>query len=572
MKNEYKQAEGNLSLLVLVNSLHREDYLELDEIIFSALNHFGMPYEIMDLEQDRLSGHTANSHSCIMLAQENLGKRSSTGENEVIAEAVKEGVGLVSFDSRVDLYSAELAKVFMLASHSSPGEIKEITVSRNNQYITGTREKGESIGFLKPLGISKVETSGAPEVLLSTIDGFPVLLAGKYGEGRVVQFLLSSKVWLDDYLGHAEGMDDFFWKSLVWAAKKPFLMQAMPPFVATLFDDCSSSYNHFGYLDIFNNHNYIPHLELYLHDIDKITHYGGNDDSKVIKAKYDEGLAEFAAHGFTYNFQIYYDHQNKKPYSKKQMDKHFTMFDEKFSGWGIKPSKYLNAHFGEVGFNALPYLKDRGIIFLGGHSLNEPWLLESSERREWNPKPYGHTGFILDCMPDYPDFFAAKAMVGRRMLTSAPNELGDCLWGNTIFWDENTFNDMEGAAKQACMQIKRGLDSLFFGYLMTHEQRIAVLSRKELDNMLTLVDRYMAKYDIIYKSLGYAAQYGKNIYNSHIAAANGNRGKATCTLRGKTDMTTSIYFFTGKDDQLEYKFIDVPPFTGQTTVSSEVKL
>ena len=48
---------------------------------------------------------------------------------------------------------------------------------------------------------------------------------------------VSPKVWLPETLGHAWGLDDFFWRGLAWVARKPFVMKAMPPFATMRFDD-----------------------------------------------------------------------------------------------------------------------------------------------------------------------------------------------------------------------------------------------------------------------------------------------------------------------------------------------
>src|SRR5439155_9961725 len=129
------------------------------------------------------------------------------------------------------------------------------------------------------------------------------IVAWQIGAGRTVHFALSSKVWLNEYLGHASGLDDVFWKALVWAARKPLVMRAMPPFVTARVDDCSGSgsphargpemANHcFRYIDVFNEYGYVPNIGLFTDDLTE-------EDTRIVKAKYDAGLAEFSPHTFT---------------------------------------------------------------------------------------------------------------------------------------------------------------------------------------------------------------------------------------------------------------------------------
>ena len=68
-------------------------------------------------------------------------------------------------------------------------------------------------------------------------DQFPAVLAGVCGSGRAVQFACSPRIWHGEFLGHAMGLDAFFWRAIVWAARKPFVAQMMPPYVTIRVDD-----------------------------------------------------------------------------------------------------------------------------------------------------------------------------------------------------------------------------------------------------------------------------------------------------------------------------------------------
>ena len=57
-----------------------------------------------------------------------------------------------------------------------------------------------------------------------------------YGSGHAVQW--GSYDWMShDVLGPLFGLDDLVWRSIVWAARKPFVMQGLPPFVTMRMDD-----------------------------------------------------------------------------------------------------------------------------------------------------------------------------------------------------------------------------------------------------------------------------------------------------------------------------------------------
>lgn len=560
---------GNTSLLVLVDSSRKKEYEYVNEAIFSVLDHCGMPHDILDLSTNRVSPDELLSHSTVIIAQENLGRSLTEEDIRIIIQGLKRGVGLVNFDGDTDLVKTILKPVTR-TKNVTQSSIKKILIKNSNHYITSNQKKGDIKYFFHAVPLTYLTLNKDLDVLLEGPAKEPALVAGKCGNGRFVQYLLSIKLWQEKYFGHLEGLDDVFWKSIVWAAKKPFIMRSMPPFVTTQIDDCSSSYNHFRYADILAKYGYIPHLELFLDDIDKVTHYAEGDDSRAMKKKYDKGMVSFAAHAFTYNQHIYFDHKKKRDYSNSQIKEYFKKLDYKFRTWKIKPSKLLVAHFFEIGKHAVPYLKERGITYSVGLPIGKSWF--SKKRLIYKSYPYGHKGFYYDYQPGYPDFFAISAYVIQRSAHAfAPQVKADFLWGNTIFWDEKPYNDIEGAAEQASFQIKRGLDSLFFGHLMTHEQRIAVLSGREFDTMLKLIAENTSGYQKIFKPFEYVAEYARNKRESHISRVDFNPSspsswKVALQMEGRTNIDTTIDVFTNRGDRIQSRFEKIPPFKGKTTI------
>ena len=89
--------------------------------------------------------------------------------------------------------------------------------------------------------------------------------------------------------------------------------------------------------------------------------------------------------------------------------------------------------------------------------------------------------------------------------------------------------------------MRRGLDSLFYGELMTHEQRIAVLSMRELDQTLGLIDQGLRKHSYVHRSYEYIAEYARSQVASRLTAVHvDDGGQMTCVLAGRTTLTTSL--------------------------------
>ena len=81
-----------------------------------------------------------------------------------------------------------------------------------------------------------------------------------------MQFTLNSRVWRNAFFGHARGMDDLFWRSILWTVRKPFAANMIPPFVAMSWDDCEGRHD-FAYADIAVAHGYVPMPSLFVKQV-----------------------------------------------------------------------------------------------------------------------------------------------------------------------------------------------------------------------------------------------------------------------------------------------------------------
>ena len=570
------QSEGNGTVLLVVDSANTSEYKNVDETMLSAFRHLGIPYKMWDIGQRGCpSARELLNHSCVVLGQDHVGKKLGQTGAEALSEAVKNGVGLVSFDGDirngkafVEIFKMHIGRTPLLCSG-----IKTVNVAH---YITGTRELDDNITLKNPVEVWPIESpccGYSTTSLLQTFSNWPVVMASAYGEGRIVLFTTTVKLWTREVLGHASGLDDVFWKAIVWAARKPFAIYAMPPLATALVDDCSGSYNSFRYVDIMNKYGWIPHLELYLEDIDRIMHEEHYSAAKKIKALYDTGLAEFGVHGLTYDNLMWFDHKGRKSLSAQKIAENFKMYDAYLKKWGIKPSRYENPHFSEMGRNALPYLKERGIEYLSfALNLDTAWLDVPHKKPAFVPPlPYHHHGYYMDYLKKDPDFFILASKLRPWSIDSSDfTPETDFLWDHTIFWDESPFNNVEAAARTGVKQIRRGIDARFFGTLLCHEQRIAVVSMREWDEMFSGIHAGLKKYQLIYRPFEYICDYARSHYNTRISAASINyeSGKVHCELQGKTYLTTALEVYTNEGDSVQCRLCDVPRFSGKASVEN----
>lgn len=120
--------------------------------------------------------------------------------------------------------------------------------------------------------------------------------------------------------------------------------------------------------------------------------------------------------------------------------------------------------------------------------------------------------------------------------------------------------------------MKKGLDNMFVGAVMTHEQRISILSLEDWDSALTRIEELTAKYDKIFKGWDYVAEYAKNKVDSHISQVDFDEStmNVECTLNGNATMPLYLYVFKNKGPFVEYKFQQVPAYKDTTKINFNI--
>ena len=265
-QNQGNRCGGNLALLVVVDSSAEGSRVSLDKSLFSALDHFGMPFQVLDLHSQALSAGMLRSHPAVIMGQNGLGKSLSVPDIEAIEDAVDKGVGLVNLDGMLSLYPAAYRKMLGVQGEKT-AHTSSVRITRHGHPITRLYDPDCKYQLRKPIALTSVEAAPNAEILLTADGDLPAMFALRLGKGKIVQFTVASDFWLPDYFGHAHGLDGLFWRSIAWAARKPFVMMAMPPFVTARVDDASGSGSRFlvnsqsaairfRYLDTLNQFGY----------------------------------------------------------------------------------------------------------------------------------------------------------------------------------------------------------------------------------------------------------------------------------------------------------------------------
>lgn len=558
------KSKGNGTLIVVVNSVGSYwDYSIVDETILVSLEHFGIPYRVVDLYCECLSAEILSDCAGIILAQARLGSFLTAEENSLIADAVKEGTGLVSFDNDIRLYKGSYLEMFGFEKiNPHPYASNIMRIRNNNHYISQMQYEGEYHNFdrmVTAVAVEKWREDVTPiaECILGKEQlvyirhltpwsafeprNYPVVFATRWGKGKAVQFTLSPRVWRNEFYGHAKGIDDLFWRSIIWAVRKPFVANMTPPFVTLSFDDCSGRHD-FKYADIAVSHGYVPMPSLLLNNI-----------SERLFPKVREGLEsgqiEYNTHALDYYNHLYYEY-GKGEHSTEKLKKIFSSEDEWWHRIGVMPGTTVRFHLGEMGVNSLQFLKKRGRLFL--NPALQTGLLKSDMCMSDGFWPYNLQNFYYDYLPDDHDFYVYNSMQKRFQ--------EDFLTGCTVTLRESENNDIEKAGRNLAKQIQLGLRSGLYSEIVTHEQKLEGVSLDEWDRILTRGAQLTQKVDKIFAGHDHIGKYLKSKDEAWIRESCIDRDVVKFTLSGKTDTALEVSVFKDNGNMVEREYCIVETF------------
>jgi hypothetical protein len=576
VKRPRHSSTGNAVLLVMVDSSGPYHHRSIvDETILVALEHFGFPYRLLDLAYQRPTAHALQNCAALLIAQDGLGDRLSPGETQLIADAVHHGTGLINFDWDLRHYHGPLLEIFGFRGvERLPIASNLLLIPSNEHYITWLQQPRAfhaSQRMVTALVVQEWRDDVVPlaEAVLGKeqliyirhlVPGnafeprhYPFLFATQWGQGRAVQYTMNPRLWRASALGHLNGMDDVFWRAIVWAARKPFVANMIPPFVTMSFDDCSGRHD-FRYLDICSQHNYTPLVSVYLDHIRE-----KHRPTLQHKVKAREIVVD--THGWNYYKLLYYDFGIDE-HPDETLKEFFVQEDEFYRWLGVQPCRTVRSHWGEHGVRSLPYLKERGRtlicvpIHIGEHKADQ-YRTDAGEGY-W---PYDTVKCFYDYLPDDNDFYIFGAFNVR--------ELADFLTGTTISLQESPFNDIEKASDYGAGQIRRGLDNGFYGEVLTHEQKLAVLTLEEWDHILTRIADKTDRYEKIFATHDEIAQYLKSKDQTWLTRIERLDGHLHGDLSGHTKQTLRLSMFLDQAGDIERRFLEVPVFRDQTELDAK---
>ncbi len=248
----------DLTMVVLVDSSNTTDYNTSTSspgtyqmLPERYLENLQIPYRVVDVSTTPAEDLTAVQ----LIVAGHHGLHLSAGWESAIALAVANGTGFVNLDNDVSIgQQTHIQQIFGATGSVVGGQQTSIVVpaavvagGATPHYIAALQKRwlGDPAGdIVYPyhgngtvvIPSSATILQGAHGTVVAELGTDPLILATTYGKGRAVDFTTYDYMHGDRF-GFVNGVDDLFWRSLVWAARKPFVLRGYPHLVAIQMDD-----------------------------------------------------------------------------------------------------------------------------------------------------------------------------------------------------------------------------------------------------------------------------------------------------------------------------------------------
>lgn len=550
--------EGTNKALVMINS-ESIFFTEYELYIKPYIDWFGIPYETCDVVTDELP--PLNNFAIIILGHNFLFE-----DNYPISEieiAVSSGTGLYSFDDHLFDYQS---------AFNAPGAIHpQVTSSQidfmTDHYITQLHEVDQynpanNLATLKYIGevqqtLTVDETyfslTGVNTVTLATIsEGVntePLLQVTEFGNGRVVKW--SSYDWMFDHVfGPVRGMDDLIWRGIIWAARKPFVMQGLPPMITMRVDDVdgvgSQYMQDLEWLQICNEFGLIPWVGIFTRT-NSVSFYG------ILRDLIDNNLATASPHSFTIDDLIYFNYDDNPDFSAPDSVRKVR---DIFNANNLQMSNYLVPHHYLLTSDALAEIRSMGIEFIGTNIPCDriPGLDYPGEWLMAGPFRIGRSGFGWQGTPKF--YADSVNWSGNDFFICLTEISDDGPPGFGYEWYPNIGTNDDVIAR-GIRHLRRALDGMELPVLFTHEYYID-LSAENWRQILSEITNVISVYNPEYISTDDALQYVRARKNIKLEDVISDDGLISISCSGVNDTETKCYLFLEDGNQISFRLITLP--------------
>jgi hypothetical protein len=469
----------------------------------------------------------------------------------------------------------------------------------------------ETVPLFAPMRLPGMQAD--PQETLVKAGEKPFLVARKYGQGRMVQW--GSSDWMDSgILGPMEHLDDLFWRSLIWAARKPFAMRGLPPLVTMRVDDVIAHGASFGQAPFYwvkeaNQNGFKPWLGLFLYNL---TESAINDLRELTltgsATSFPHALGRPPRSGLTENARqhnsvtagphnepgwyyspdalactdddlydqfIYFNHYRSRPWDDNEVKHRLWAVDHWYNNHAPLPiSSYALPHWYEMGKNSVAHLQEKWKV----HSIGKPMQVDLplTPGSSWlKLRPFRKFETPGTCSPItrqrrghrpvyYSDFVNLNGYQFFNSLTEIRDVAG-------YEWEPD--NDIEKTVNRGIHQISRAIDSMALSVLFTHETDYLMHIRPEnWSKIIKGVANGIAHYQPIHLTLDEGVRYVRAVRMSRFRSCSydDKKDQVIAQFTGKTDLPTHFYLFTQDGENINSTLVEVPVFDGQIDITCRI--
>jgi hypothetical protein len=552
-------------VIVLLNS-NSPQVTKGTQKLIPYLDHFGVSYSMADLAEGHLPSGSDKPALVIVSHPEIDGNDVKMAGllDQYLKKNHEYGTGIISFDPMVPNSLLN----FKGDEPELDPDVGELVFSPEEHYITAYHQPGEVKDLFGYMNLP-VMTAVNSMVLLSG-NNHPLLVVAEEGSGKIVQW--SSQDWMYmSVLGPLGGLDDCLWRSFVWAARKPFTMQAIPPLVTMRVDDVVGSGRQqwdetpLYWVQTVNKYGFKPWLSLFIYNLRP-------EGIEELKELVNSGSATASPHALAaipylseyYDEFIFFDHNNRKPWSDDVAAKALKAVDDWYEEIGPLPrSNYLIAHWGEMGTNTISHIANNWPIEFIAKSkiLDKAWGDPAPSIKQGPFKLYEEpiVGIPKKDLPKFRSSYSADfiELAGEEFFAFS-STISD-ITGYELEPD----NDVEATADRGIRTLRRGLESKSLAMLFTHETDYIFRVRPEnWDSIFQKISQGITAYNPVYMTTDEALKIIRAHHTSAIknSSFNPGTGKLEIIMKGHTDVPTNLYVYTEVDNEVQEMQVEIPVF------------
>ncbi len=537
--------------LVIVNS-SSSSYSDYVSYIKPYLDNFGIPYNVCNIRTDDLP--SLSDYAVIIFGHKNV--YSNGYPIRQLENAVRSGVGLYSFDPHLFDYSSGFNSLISQRSVSSD----VINISNTSHFITqyhvpdAYNRTNNVVNLARDWSVVQSSNLVGGVTLAAMSSGnttIPLLQISGFGNGRVVKWCGYDWVF-ENTLGPVYGMDDLIWRGIVWAARKPFAMQGIPPFITMRVDDTDGDgagvIRNFEWIKICNEFGIIPWCGTFNSEIP--TSY-----IPTLRSLINNNLASASPHAFGEDF-IYFNHNKLPVFDAAANARKARDF---YTQNGLKISKYFVPHFYEVSSDALPVIRAMGGEFIGIHMLPDHFYYSPTPWINCGPFRINRNGMSDSRLPVYYGGYVELNGIDFFNCLTEIRDDGGYEW----YPDSNVTTTVARGVRH----LRRALNSMVLASLFTHEYFFAPISTANWREIVGQITSAISGYDPEYRSMDYAVSYIRAKTNIRITNVTAGSDGIEISYAGFNDMATRCYLFTEHNYQIDYQFVTLPQINGSNSVT-----